>query len=349
MNKLLLILLHSTALLVLTAHSCSEPAAATATSTEQPVQRSTPLIAGFGFEAPPKPVDSSVFSAMQRCGGNWVALMPYAFVPAGKAEIWFNNERQWWGERSDGIIACTQLARRQKQSIMLKPQLWIGGGTFTGTYTLADTAQWKMFEFNYTRYIVHYARLADSLSIELLCIGTELAEFTKARPDYWSQLIDTVRSVYKGKLTYAENWDAWNKFPHWNKLDYIGVDAYFPLSKQATPSTGELITLWKPHSEALKEASNKYSKPILFTEFGYRSCNAATAEPWVSDTDAPVNLAAQENAYEALFRTFVPQNWFAGGFVWKWHAGHDAGGNYNNDYTPQNKPALKRIAAWYAN
>ncbi|MGL5889101.1 MAG: glycoside hydrolase family 113, partial [Bacteroidia bacterium] len=101
-------------------------------------------------------------------------------------------------------------------------------------------------------------------------------------------------------------------------------------------------------SEALKNASSSYSKPILFTEFGYRSCNATAAEPWVSDTDVAVNLAAQENAYEALFRTFVPQNWFAGGFVWKWHADHKAGGNYNNDYTPQNKPALKRIAAWYA-
>jgi hypothetical protein len=347
MKLLLHIVLYFSLLLLFSANSCSESASAAAAA--ESAQRTAPLIAGFGFEAPPRPVDTSVFAAMQRCGGNWVALMPYAFVPDDKAEIWFNNERQWWGERSDGIIACTQLARSQKQSIMLKPQLWIGGGTFTGSYTLPDTAQWQQFEFNYTRYIVYYAKLADSLGIELFCIGTELAAFAKARPDYWSQLIDTVRSVYKGKLTYAENWDAWNKFPHWNKLDYIGVDAYFPLSKQETPATDELIKSWKPYCDALKAASGTYSKPVLFTEFGYRSCNAAAAEPWVSDTDAPVNLAAQENAYEALFRTFIPQNWFAGGFVWKWHAAHDSGGLYNNDFTPQNKPALKCITAWYRN
>ncbi|MCU0434033.1 MAG: hypothetical protein MUC87_11305 [Bacteroidia bacterium] len=351
MKPLLFALSLAASLLLCTAHSCSEPAAATAannTPPESTTRRTTPLITGFGFEAPPQPADSSVFSAMRRCGGNWVALIPYAFVPEGKTEIWFNHPRQWWGERSDGIIACTQLARQQQQRIMLKPQLWLGGGTFTGNFAYTDTASWHAFELNYTRYILHYARLADSLRAEIFCIGTELAAFVKARPAYWQQLITQVRSVYKGQLTYAENWDAWQNFPHWSLLDYIGVDAYFPLSKAQTPAVNELLALWKPYAQALKTTADKTGKPILFTEYGYRSCHHAAAQPWVSDTDVPVNLAAQENCYEALLRTFVPEHWFAGGFVWKWHAEKNTGGLYNNDFTPQNKPALKCIAKWYA-
>lgn len=346
--KLLQLLLPFLALLLCAAPSCSEPAAATAAVPAAAAVRDTALMAGFGFEAPPNPVDSSVFAAMRRCGGNWVSLMPYAFVPAGKTEIWFNHPRQWWGERSEGIIACTQLARQQQQRIMLKPQLWLGGGQFTGTFTLADTAAWHAFELNYSRYILHYARLADSLHIELFCIGTEMAAFVKARPAYWQQLIAQVRGVYKGQITYAENWDTWQQFPHWPQLDYIGVDAYFPLSKAETPAVTELVNLWQPYAASLKTASQRTGKPVLFTEYGYRSCHQAALQPWVSDTDVPVNLAAQENCYEALLRTFVPERWFAGGFVWKWHANQQAGGIHNNDFTPQNKPALKRIATWYA-
>jgi hypothetical protein len=28
---------------------------------------------------------------------------------------------------------------------------------------------------------------------------------------------------------------------------------------------------------------------------------------------------AQANGYEALFQSFSKQNWFAGGFAWKWY------------------------------
>lgn len=333
------------------APSCNAPA--TGTHPPAPAQppatpRSTPLINGFSFEAPPNPVDTAVFAAMRRSNGGWTALIPFAFVPPGTANIIYNSPRQWWGERPDGIAACTKMARAQGLKIMLKPQLWIGGGTFTGTYTLPTDSSWQVFGRNYQSYLLHYARLADSLHIELLCIGTELAAFVQAQPNYWGALIDTVRSVYHGQLTYAENWDTWSRFPHWKKLDYIGVDAYFPLSKNNTPGIDELLQHWQQPAAALKAAVANTGRPILFTEFGYRSMNACTAQPWVSDTDAPVNLSAQDNAYEALFRTFVHEPWFAGGFVWKWHAAPDAGGAANNDYTPQQKPALQRIATWYA-
>ena len=41
----------------------------------------------------------------------------------------------------------------------------------------------------YGVFILHYARLAERLGIEALCIGTELRQTVGARPDEWRRLI----------------------------------------------------------------------------------------------------------------------------------------------------------------
>jgi hypothetical protein len=41
---------------------------------------------------------------------NAVSLVPYAYVNLEDASVNYNNERQWWGERTEGIIASNQMA-----------------------------------------------------------------------------------------------------------------------------------------------------------------------------------------------------------------------------------------------
>jgi hypothetical protein len=306
------------------------------------------LIHGIGFEAPPHPTDSTIFKEMKTTHANWVALMPFAYVPPSSGHVIFNQARQWWGERPEGIIACAQMAKKQNFQIMLKPQLWIGNGQFTGSYSLTTDSLWQELEKEYANYILFYAQLADSLQIELFCIGTELEIFVKSRPQFWIKLIQDIRRIYKGKLTYAENWDAYFQVPFWQQLDYIGVDAYFPLCKTKTPSVNELINNWKETAAELSNYSQKLNRSILFTEYGYRSMDACAAQPWDSDSNGSINMEAQQNAYEALFQTFHHAKWFAGGFLWKWHNHGAAGGMQNNDYTPQNKPVLQTLIKWYA-
>jgi hypothetical protein len=65
-----------------------------------------------------------------------------------------------------------------------------------------------------------------------------IRERSSQRPEYWSQLIKKIKKIYSGN--YAANWDDFDKVPFWNELDYIGIDAYFPLSDATTPSVLEL-------------------------------------------------------------------------------------------------------------
>ena len=88
----------------------------------------------------------------------------------------------------------------------------------------------------------------------------------------------------------------------------------------------------------------------MFTEYGYRSMDKCTEAPWLSNNTGPVNMLAQQHAYEALYKKFIPQPWFAGGFLWKWHVNDsNAGGLSNNNYTPQHKPVEIIIKKWYGN
>jgi len=58
---------------------------------------------------------------------------------------------------------------------------------------------------------------------------------------------------------------------------------------------------------------------------------------------------AQANCYEALFQKFWEEEWFQGGFLWKWHMiNENAGGESCKKFTPQNKIALSVVSSWYA-
>lgn len=208
---------------------------------------------------------------------------------------------------------------------------------------------WKILEDSYERFILTYAQLAADLKVELFCIGTELEEFIANRPLFWDKLITQIRSIYPGKLTYAANWDEYKRTPFWASLDFIGVDAYFPLSEEKTPSVDDLKAGWHRWKSELAVLSANYDRPVLFTEYGYRSMDFTAKKPWLVDrNEEQVNLEAQVNAKKALFDEFWSEPWFAGGFLWKWFIHHDrAGGQEDNRFTPQNKPAEEIIKAYY--
>ncbi len=170
----------------------------------------------------------------------------------------------------------------------------------------------------------------------------------KERPRFWSSLIDTIKQTYHGKLTYAANWDDYKSFPFWEKLDYIGVDAYFPLVEAKTPDVSSLKKAWKNYINDLQKISTEKNRPVLFTEYGYRNVDFNCAEPW-KEAEGNQNDEAQSNAFEAFYQSFSGKKWFAGGYVWKWYIDEGRHRRSGIDYTPQNRPASKVVEEWYRN
>ena len=306
------------------------------------------FIAGVNMEAPPNEIDSNCFVNMKRINARWVAFIPFAFSRQGQPQVRYNASRQWWGEREEGIVACIKMAHAQNMKVMLKPQLWLAGGEYSGYFKMETDTGWQRWEENYKNYLMHNAKIAQDNNVELLCIGTEMDATVKLRQEFWSTLIDSIKKIYKGKLTYAANWGCFKEFTSWHKLDFIGIDAYFPLSNAVTPKVDELFNGWQPHFEDIKQFQKAEQKPIIFTEYGYRSIDKCAEQPWLSYNTADVNVEGQQNAYEALYKRFLPEPWFDGGFLWKWHVNDEnAGGKNNSNYTPQNKPVEDVIKKWY--
>ncbi len=281
---------------------------------------------------------------------NAVAVMPFAFMESlESSHLKFNTERQWWGERLVGVEKTIEMAKEKDLLVMVKPHIWIWKGEFTGHINQPTEEDWKVFEENYREYILLYAALAEREKVEILSLGTEMNSFVQARPQFWLDLIAEVRQVYKGKLTYAENWDKVHNVPFWGDLDYIGVDAYFPLSEERSPTLADLKEGWESHKKQLKSLSKKFGKPILFTEYGYRNIDYAAKEPWDSSRNLKgLNNKNQELALQALYEEVWKEKWFAGGFLWKWHHNNEfAGGSSDSQFTPQNKPAEDVVRKYY--
>ncbi|WP_343488006.1 glycoside hydrolase TIM-barrel-like domain-containing protein [Allomuricauda sp. d1] len=307
-------------------------------------------INGVSFVASRDEVTQKNIDPVIKVNANYVAVMPFGFIRnLSSPNVIFDTERQWFGETKAGAKQYIALLQKNDIKIMLKPQLWVWRGEFTGDIKMESESDWKEFESTYRDFIMTYAKLANEMNVELYCIGTELEEFVNNRPDFWASLIEDVRSIYKGKLTYAANWDEYTRTPFWPKLDFIGVDAYFPLSEAQYPTKEEMQAGWQKWKSALADTALNHEKPILFTEYGYRSMDYTAKKPWLVDrNEMDVNLEAQADATQVIFDEFWKEDWFAGGFVWKWFIDHDrVGGTENNRFTPQNKPAEAVIRAHY--
>lgn len=310
-----------------------------------------PKINGVSFVGSPREINAVEVEPVVQVQANWAAVMPFGFLKSLETpEVVFNIERQWWGERRDGAKRTIELLNERGIQVMLKPQIWVWRGEFTGNISMKSEETWKELEKSYESFIMLYAQLAEEMKVPILCIGTELHTFVQARSSYWQSLIKKIRSVYSGKLTYAENWDQFDKAPFWRQLDYIGIDAYFPLSDSKTPTVEELKAGWQKHKVKIIDLQKQLEKPVMFAEYGYRSTDYTGREPWDSSVYKDnVNMQAQNNALTALYEEFWGEPWFAGGFLWKWFHNHkEVGGEKNNMFTIQNKPSEKLIKEFYS-
>lgn len=288
-------------------------------------------------------------------GIEWIAQTPFGWMDNQHTpHIRLNRNAALWGEADHGLRTTTRQAHAFSMKVMLKPHLWLRrpiDNGWIGEIDFDTEEKWQQWEAEYRTFILHYARLAEEEGIEILAIATELTNPVKKRPAFWKTLAREIRQVYAGELTYAANWyQDFDRTDIWSELDYIGVNAYFPLTDQSNPSMEMLMAGWQPYIEQIEAVVRTYRKPVLLTEIGYKNCEGATIRPWewprhieALKTDA----SEQVNAYEAMFRAFGQKDWFRGLFVWKWFPDDGWITPDRIGFSPQNKPAADVLKKWY--
>jgi hypothetical protein len=314
------------------------------------VSKNIGKINGMNMVAINGTIDSTNVSPLLSVEANWAAAIPFAYMPSHLSpELSFDLNWQWKGERIDGVRNYVRELHAEGISVMIKPQIWIGHGTYTGNILMQSEGDWLKLEEAYSKYILAFADLAEKEHAEMMCIGTELKHFVVDRPNYWKGLIAELKTVYSGKLTYAGNWDDFDDVSFWSDLDYIGVNAYFPISKNEKASLKQLTKGWEPHKAQMDSVSMKFSKPVIFTEYGYRSIDGCAVKPWDYSDNGKHNEKAQALALEALYHVFWKDENYRGGFLWKWYPDHkNAGGSSDKMFTVQNKRAEKTVKKVYS-
>ena len=170
--------------------------------------------------------------------------------------------------------------------VLLKPMLDVKDGTWRAYVNPSNKDQWFT---NYTSFLGAFADVAQAKGVELYSIGCEMNTVEDpANNGRWTNLIDNLRSRYDGPLTYSANWGSignnvggYTNVPWWNQLDYIGIDAYFPLSNVNNPSPAQLADNATAIADGIESwhSANHPNKQVLFTEIGYRSLDGASRAP----------------------------------------------------------------------
>ena len=309
------------------------------------------------LDARDRPSDA-VLDDIAALGTTDITLIPFGFQSSAQTpSIRMHTDGGWYSESTDGIRDLAARAEERGMGVILKPHVWIGRYSAEGQSRHAigfDTAaDWAAWEAEYRTFLMHYARLAQEVDARVLILGSELRRVARERPAFWHDLAGAVRAEYDGDLSYAANWnDDLREIRFWDALDYIGVQAYFPLSENdgsGSDAAGDsdlrlspekLSRGWDAHAEMLASVSEVVERPVLFTEIGYRSAPDAASAPWRwpedAETEAP-DPEMQAACYRAFFHRLGDAPWLGGAIVWKWHP--EPEGKRPVGFTPQNKPA----------
>lgn len=222
-------------------------------------------------------------------------------------------------------------AHKRKIPVLLRPILDesnfnVSVGQWRGNIEPSDPTAWMQ---SYSSVMLEYARFAENEKVEMFSVGTELDSMVKEK-ELWKQFISSVRGAYTGKLVYSFNWNSSFSPELASQLDFIGIDAFYPLE---TPTEEQ----WAPVLAKMQEYENQSGKPVIFTEIGTRSQKESYKRPWDWVITAPVDQNAQADYYQSLCqaRTSALSGWYV------WYMTLDSF-DINPDTDPSYDPTQKK-------
>ncbi|MCK4774718.1 MAG: hypothetical protein KAT30_08025 [Candidatus Krumholzibacteria bacterium] len=280
-------------------------------------------------------------------GVNAVSITPFTYMRDPRAAAPLPFIRQAGAENDESVIHATLVSQQLGMVVMLKPHLWIHGG-WPGDIEMSSEDEWDRFFDFYWSWIRHYALLAEMYDIGLLCVGVELSATTVGHEARWREVLEKVRVIYSGKITYAANWgEEFEKVRFWDSLDFIGVNFYYPLSDENYPSDDRLREGVEMALAKVDAVSRRHGKRVIITEVGFTSSPTPWIEPYRRDRRARADERAQARCYEAFIAGLRDRSEYAGVYWWKWPSFLEYGGPEHSGYTPNGKIAEKIVERWY--
>lgn len=239
----------------------------------------------------------------------------------------------------DELTLFVEYAKSIGLEVILKPMLDCKDGTWRAHINFFDIdepcePQWKHWFKNYREYILTYAKVAQDSGCEMLVIGTEMIQ-TERRVSDWIFLINEVRKVYKGLVTYNTDKYQEENVSWWDHLDVISASGYYP------------IGTIKQQMQRIELFLTNYNKPYIFMECGCPSRIGASNNP--NDWQFVGAYSEEEQAlwWEEFIKETIERPWLTGYTPWSWNYDMSITSKKDDGYDICNKLALPLLKKAY--
>ncbi|MEZ4884515.1 MAG: hypothetical protein R3E32_07310 [Chitinophagales bacterium] len=294
---------------------------------------------------------TEALKALRRLGSNTVAIVPYSGI-RNPNSLQPTDMRLWrrpGTENDESVVHAAFQSKKLGMATVLKPQIWVRG-SWPGDVDFNTQEEWDIFFERYYHWMLHYAMLAEIHDFEVLCVGVEFAKATLKHPEKWRTMIHQIKQFYNGSVTYAANWgEEFENTVIWDAVDFIGINCYYPLSKQENPSKQELQKGFETALSRIEAVAKKYDKKVAFTEIGFRSIE----KPWINPHhyewgDKPNYMEEdQHRCYQVVMEALQNREWCRGILWWKWPSYLSHSQEDKTEFAPNGKMAERVVEKWF--
>ncbi|MFA6038993.1 MAG: hypothetical protein WCV62_03655 [Candidatus Peribacteraceae bacterium] len=289
---------------------------------------------------------------LKAANANFVTL----HVPYEQNDIWSTDIRKrWFAPTDDALRSAIDYAHSIGLQVALMPHLDPLDDKWRIYINPDDRDSWfKNYEVT---VLFPLARIAQEKNVELFSLGVELGGMTTSTSNasndwHWRETIRKMREIYSGPLTYSAQHNDPNEkaeITWWDAVDYIGISAYHPSNIwEDKPEVWRLAQEWKRWYDAeVQPLAERYGKQVVFMEIGFKSVPRAHQLPAAYWYGGGYDGQEQANDYEAVFQALQDESTFHGIQWWDWKSNPDGGGEGNEDFTPQHKPAEEVMRRWF--
>ncbi len=269
-------------------------------------------------------------------GADHIAVIPTWYQESRRSNRIYPSDNT---PLDSGVVHIITEAKALGYRVVLKPHIDAEDGSFRGDLQPSDIEAWFS---SYIGFILHYAQIAELTDVDIFCIGTELRNLSSRNE--WIEIIDSVRNSYQNPLTYAANWDEYPNVSFWECLDFVGIDAYFPLAQSREASIEEYFENFELWLRQVDNFQTDIGKEIIITEVGFKSIQGSGVTPYDWQYEGIVNEESQAQAYRTILETLQRKEWLAGIFFWHWDPILKAD---SVGYTPYNKKAEEVLREYW--
>ena len=241
----------------------------------------------------------------------------------------------------DELIEIITYAKELGLRVILKPLVNCKDGTWRAHINFFDQEivcepRWSNWFKSYTKYQVHYANIAEQMQCEMFIVGCEMVQ-AERRVDEWRKLIQDVKKVYTGLVSYNTDKYQEDNVTWWDAVDVISSSGYYPIHD------------WDNQIQRIEKVVLKYNKPFFFAEAGCPSREGSSHIPNDWEHVGALSLEEQANYYQVMFDKCKDVDWIKGFGLWDWksHIYKEEDGIYDDEYAVYGKPACNIIKEFY--